>query len=238
MGVIHETILAGKERILFHKVVLGGGGLAMWLHLQENTYHEKYADPGKRGSRGYGIYFRELQQHLYRQFKIKERSLNVVPSVVILDKKGGKGGSSLLGERRILNIDEVLQWIQDEFPGVQAKKVNFQPLSWASQLRILSETTILISPFGSVGFRALFLRKGAQAIILGLPSSDKRLTNLESDAWLRYQAYVGILNYPLDNDEVVTTSKDPKTLEESDIVLTRTKICNLIKHAMIQWRQE
>lgn len=235
--LIQETIVAGKKKILLHRVVLGGGGLAMWLHLQESNYHEKYADPGKRDSRGYGIYFRELQQHLYTQFKIKEHSLSAVPSVVILDKKGGKGGDSSHGERRILNIDEVLGWIQDEFPGIQIKKVNFQPLSWASQLRILSETTILISPFGSVGFRALFLRKGAQAIILGLPSNNKRLTNWESDAWLRYQAYVGILSYPLDDEEIIATSKDPKLLEESNVVLTRSKICNLIQQAMNQHSQ-
>jgi len=230
--LIREARQISKEKILFHKVVLGGGGLGMWLHLQKSEYHEKYADPGRRDSRGYGVYFREFQQHLYKQFNIKGNNFNSIPSIVILDKKGSRGGNRNLGQRRISNIDEVLKWIAEEFPGIRVQKINFQPLTWASQLRILSETTILISPFGSVSFRALFLRRGSHVIILGLPVKDISLSNWESDAWLRYQAYLEILNYPIEDSEIVNPANDPKILEDSDIKISRWKICNLVKMAL------
>jgi len=237
--LIQETQTNKKRKILFRKVVLGGGGLGMWLHLQESDYHEKYADPGKRDSRGYGFFFREIQQHFYKQYSIRENLASfATPNVVVLDKHGSRGGNEKLGERKIANIDSVVQWIKTEIPGAHVSKINFQPLSWSSQLDILSKTTIFITPRGSVSFRMLFLPKGAYAIVVSKPTSDLSESNWESDCWFRYQTYFGILNYQLSKSEIATKTEDPKILEDSDIYLTRTKIISLIRQAITLQMQE
>ena len=232
--IFHEAKKLKKKKIIFTKVVLGGGGLAMWLHLQETAYHEKYADEGKRDSRGYGVYFRQLQQHFYRQHGIVEdgSSLNESPVIVVSDKRGGRGGGKEMGERRIANVDSVVDWIIQDFPSAKVLKVNFQPLSWHEQLRILSRTSIFISPPGSSSFRMLFLPKGARAIILSWPHTDAKNTHWEIDAWFRYQTYFEILNYRVEREELASNSTDPTVLIDSDYILNRSKLKKLIEQAL------
>ena len=232
---LHETRKLQKSKILFKKVVLGGGGLAMWLQLQEAAHTEKYADEGRRDSRGYGIYFRQLQQHFYRQHGIVENSVPLCsesPVIVILDKHGGREGNTEVGERRIANIDSLTDWIGQDFSSAKVLKIDFQPLSWESQLRVLSKTSIFIAPPGSSSFRMLFLPKGAYAIILSRPTADIKYSNWESDAWFRYQSYFGILNYHVEKAELASNSTDASVLVDSDIFITRSKIKELIEQAL------
>jgi len=232
---LHETRKLQKSKILFKKVVLGGGGLAMWLQLQEAAHTEKYADEGRRDSRGYGIYFRQLQQHFYRQHGIVENSVpscSESPVIVILDKHGGREGNTEVGERRIANIDSLTDWIGQDFSSAKVLKIDFQPLSWESQLRVLSKTSIFIAPPGSSSFRMLFLPKGAYAIILSRPTADIKYSNWESDAWFRYQSYFGILNYHVEKAELASNSTDASVLVDSDIFITRSKIKELIEQAL------
>jgi len=233
--ILHQTRRYQKTKILFKKVVIGGGGLAMWLQLQEAAHHEKYADEGRRDSRGYGIYFRQLQQHFYRQHGIVENSVtswSESPVIVILDKHGSREGDTKVGERRIANIDLVRDWIGQDFSSATVLKIDFQPLSWHEQLSLLSRTSIFISPPGSSSFRMLFLPKGAYAIILSRPTADIRYSNWESDAWFRYQTYFGILNYRVAKAELASNSTEASVLVDSDIFITRSKIKELIEQAL------
>ena len=232
--LVHQAKSNGKDKIHFRSVVLGGGGLALWLHLQANEYHVTYADSGRRDSRAHGVHFWNLHQHVYAQHGISERCCNISrPTITIVDKHGARGGSPTTGERRIANVDNVIQWLRERFPAVVVHKVNFQPLAWREQMQHLAETTILISPFGSVSFRSLLLPKGAYAIILGLGGvSDVRDANWESDAWLRYQSYVGIVNYPVEVSELDTRSRNPSIMMESNVIVDKTKVVGLVRQAL------
>jgi hypothetical protein len=238
--IFHNAKKLEKRKILFTNVILGGGGLAMWLQLQETIYHEKYSDEGKRDSRGYGVYFRQLQQHFYKQHGIVEDrlSLDKSPVIVVSDKRGGRGGNTERGERRIANIDSVVDWISEDFSSAKVLKINFQPLSWYEQLRVLSRTSIFISPPGSSSFRMLFLPKGACAIVLGWPTTDIKHAHWETDAWFRYQTYFEILNYRVEREEISSNSTDPTVLIDSDYILNRSKIRELIEQALKSNSQE
>ena len=230
--LVNLAKLSGKDKLHFPQVVVGGGGLAMWLQLQKAEYHAKYADPGRRDSRAYGAYFWKLHQHFYSQLDTLHKCCSIPkqPKIIILDKHGSRGGSEVLGERKILNIDSVVNWLRDSFPRARVDKVNMQQFTWTEQLHMLASTSVFISPFGSVSFRCLFLPKGSYAIILGLPG-NRVDANWESDAWLRYQSYVGILNYAVDTNELATNSSKESVQEESDVFMDRSKIIHLVRQA-------
>ncbi|XRB17651.1 hypothetical protein RI054_16g74960 [Pseudoscourfieldia marina] len=112
---------AKKERktwIHFPRVIIGGGGLGLWLHYQETPHTPKYMDGGSRGSRGFGVHMWALHQHYYKRFQLNAFCC-VMPQhrFTIIDKKGGKGGNTRIGQRRIGNRQRQRLAI-GEFPNI------------------------------------------------------------------------------------------------------------------------
>ena len=104
----------------------------------------------------------------------------------------------------------------------------------------MSETTLFISPRGSVAHRCLFLPKGASAIILGVPggSGEHFGEHFDSDAFLKYQSYVNILNYQVDIKDVVGFHTTPKeALADADVLLTREKLLQFARMAVTFMRR-
>ncbi|XRB17663.1 glycosyltransferase [Pseudoscourfieldia marina] len=229
---------AKKERktwIHFPRVIIGGGGLGLWLHYQETPHTPKYMDGGSRGSRGFGVHMWALHQHYYKRFQLNAFCC-VMPQhrFTIIDKKGGKGGNTRIGQRRIGNADSVKDWLIGEFPNIPVDIVSFQGMTWREQVTILSKTSILITPSGSVSFRLLFLPKGAHAIIIGWPQRNE-MQFAESDVWFRYQAFVHIWNYEV-MEGIEFQRHRNASQGQQDTILTKDKILGLVRNVIIAAR--
>jgi hypothetical protein len=68
--------------------------------------------------------------------------------------------------RSIYNIDEVSNFIKSRYPRIKVDVVDFKELSINDQLRLLIDTTVLITPPGGISMMLPFLPDGANAIIL------------------------------------------------------------------------
>ena len=68
-----------------------------------------------------------------------------------------------------MNTAAVLPALKARFPNVEFLPMFLEKLSARDQLKILSETTILISTSGSASMRLIYLPTGAHAIITSFP---------------------------------------------------------------------
>ena len=84
------------------------------------------------------------------------------PRVLIIEKP-------VLEPRRFANTGSVLPALQARFPNVEFLPMFLEDLSARDQLKMLSETTILVSTSGSASMRLIYLPTGAHAIITSYP---------------------------------------------------------------------
>jgi hypothetical protein len=74
-------------------------------------------------------------------------------------------------ERYINNTADVASWIKEKYPNVKLDIVDWDRLSIHDQLKLMTETTLLIAPIGGISSFAPFLPRGAHAIFMDFTGS-------------------------------------------------------------------
>jgi hypothetical protein len=82
---------------------------------------------------------------------------------IIIVKKKNSGRGAL---RTIANLEEVYQFVKDTYSDIEVDLVEWNDISMFKQLKMLSETTLMISPPGGVSMTIPFLPDGAHAIVM------------------------------------------------------------------------
>jgi hypothetical protein len=113
-----------------------------------------------------GIFSTWARDRAYRFMNI-ERSTAAMyarrvgrPRVLLMEKSSAG--------HRILNLNEIATHLREKFPRVQIDVVTPKGLSCRDEIQTAAETTILITPSGSTGFLAPYMRDGSSAIFANL----------------------------------------------------------------------
>lgn len=159
------------------------------------------------------------------------------------------------GKRGIKNSDQVVKSLQKKY-GKEMKIVSVEPdkLGMKDQILLLLDTTILISPCGSISISAIFLPPGASLIVTDFAGYQDRdlftSDHMEASLW-NALSWLNDLYYSIDSPEefgyygemhspsthacnLMTTSSVFYRYfrEQCDIKIKRKKLFKLVDHAM------
>ncbi|KAJ1563382.1 hypothetical protein HK405_002244, partial [Cladochytrium tenue] len=116
--------------------------------------------------------FLSLRARILRHHALDPSHVPAAHRIVVVNKtatawlhvaEGGASGEAV-GVRGIHNLGEVVAALRARFPGVVLDVVNWAGMSVTEQLRLLLDTTVLVTPAGGVGMLAPFLPEGAHLV--------------------------------------------------------------------------
>jgi hypothetical protein len=104
--------------------------------------------------------FESFRARIFKRLGFDPDYVPTKHKIVVTKKKGGNFG------RVIYNLAELVEFLEDTYPDIPVEVVEWSKMSIPDQLRLLQNTTILITPAGGVSMIAPFLPHGAHAIFM------------------------------------------------------------------------
>ncbi|GAA6037485.1 hypothetical protein JCM8097_008211 [Rhodosporidiobolus ruineniae] len=149
----------------------------------------------------------DMVQHMKKQIGLKPNSPLKKHKVIIVEKHG---------RRTWLNYQEVREHIEKTY-GVEAALVDPAKLTVPEQLRLLEETTVMVTPPGGISFSSTFLRRGAAAIYAEWWHEEKGRSFPMDQEVFTWNADLHPLFYPLSRSDLTLdrTALDPETLSKN-----------------------
>ncbi|KAI7839288.1 hypothetical protein COHA_006986 [Chlorella ohadii] len=145
------------------------------------------------------VCFKAVVQHIGLQ-EVPQRQ----PVITILRKAEGR--------RRVENSGEVAALLRRRYPAAKVQTVSFDrrpDMTVTEQVKLMSDTSILVTPCGGLATVLTFLRPGAAAIAMNFwHSVQQRSLQLEDNYYSRLE-YIDIQYMPVTPEDYAATSDRP-----------------------------
>lgn len=180
-----------------------------YKYIHFGTKGLSYNDGNQQGARPYlqSKSFSEqmLQfQALFYSFAGVKRQNSTSPDMVTILQK--EKGDHLV---KFANMDEIVHWSKVAFPSHRIRITTWSAVSTVEQIRIMSQTSVLIGFSGSDILSAVFMKKGGNVIVFCrmFDHASQRRSN-EVSLWLQYLNYLTVTQFCDDDVRFVNGTGD------------------------------
>ncbi|KAJ3217117.1 hypothetical protein HDU67_008494 [Dinochytrium kinnereticum] len=206
-----ELAKNGESHVCFDQLLVGGN---VRRFLQRMAWHNYGQEP---------LFF-SLRGRILQSMGLSPYHIPKAHKIVITHKTSSNyhHESNYKTHRSIYNIDEVTAFIKSKYPKVKVEVVEFKDMTVKEQLRLMTTTTVLITPAGGISMILPFLPDGAQAIILDyLEKEDSQLigtrggesVSMEAPFW-NHWPHVKKLYYQIRSKEEMRSDDPTKSINE------------------------
>ncbi|KAJ3097344.1 hypothetical protein HDU97_004922 [Phlyctochytrium planicorne] len=204
--------VAQKKRYVCFNEMLVGGNVRRFL--QRLAWHNYGHEP----------LFWSLRGRILQAFALDPYQVPKTHQIVITKKSSSNyfSSSEYKTHRSIYNFDEVVDFVKKQYPSVTIKVVDFKDYTIQEQLKLLLQTTVLITPSGGISMVLPFLPDGANAILLDyLEKEDSYLigskagesVSMEAPFW-NYWPHVKKLYYQVRSKDELRPDNPAKSIDE------------------------
>ena len=176
--------LGQRETVCYEKVVLGVSGI---------SYADGYGIESQRylRSSNFTNEMRMFRKLFYLRSIVKSQA--TASKVLIMVKKVG---SHMVN---IENIDELEAVVKVRLPWLSVMRVSWSDMSHHEQVRLLSETKLIISLPGSDLMNGIFLPDGSHIVIFCRYVDGREEASNERALWLKHLGYITVNEFCGDN---------------------------------------
>ena len=203
--------------VAFSRLIIGGGGTGVLYYGANEAEIFKHSSSGPlftsnlEGSKSISHYVSMFKRTVLENLGLL-RGSNVIThaqnvKVMLVNKKRSNNLDVRFGTRSISKIEILAKEMRVKYPNVDFVIEDFQE-DFKSQVEKLTNTSVLLSPYGGVGYGAIFLPEHSAFVRIDIPCGGYprvfKYTDLDYYAFFSYLSYIRTYAYKIEKtDEIV-----------------------------------